>query len=104
MGQGNQRLLDGTRSKLDVRADSSVWAFSNRPAIVAARLDSIDHFPLFPAHVADPKIPGRPIETHPPRVAQAKRIDFRTRARNSQKWVISGNGVRICALVVIDIE
>src|ERR1019366_8823875 len=46
-------------------------AFHDRPAIVAAFLDAIDHLPLLPADIADPEIAGRAIEAHAPGIAEA---------------------------------
>ena len=102
--QGNQRLLNGARTRFDVGTHVSVRPFGDGPAVVAARLDTIDHFPLFPTHVPHPQIAGGPIKTHPPRIAQTERIDFRARIGHLQKGVVRRDGVQVCSLVVIDIE
>ena len=102
--QRNERLQNGTRTWFEVRAHMSVRPFGDRPAVVAARLDAIDHFPLFPAHVPHPKIAGCPVKTHPPRIAQTKRINFRARAGNLEKRIVRRDRVRVCPLAAIDID
>ena len=46
-------------------------ALEDAPAVVAAALDAVDQLPQLPADVADPEVAGRPVEAHPPGVAQA---------------------------------
>ena len=56
-------------------------AFHDAPAVIAAALDQLDHFPEILADIADPGLAGVGIEAEPPRIAKAVGPDFGPRAR-----------------------
>jgi len=72
-------------------------AFANLPAVVASALVTrrfkVDFLPGVLAHVADPEIAGRAIETEPKRVAQAIGPDFAAAPRLRVEGIVGRNGV-----------
>ena len=53
-----------------------VETFANAPAVVAAILDQVDHFPQVLADVAGPEFAGLAVEAEFPDVSQADAVDL----------------------------
>src|SRR5262249_21566232 len=69
--------------------------FHDRPAVVAAALDAVNHLPQLPADVADPEIAGGRVDAHAPGVAEPVSPDLRPGPRRFHKWIVGGHGVSL---------
>ena len=99
----NYRRQNRRRTRLAVRF-YRLRAFHNAPAIVAAPFDAINHFPQLPTDICQPQRAGLPIETHPPRVAEAVGPDFGTRAGRVHERIVGRYAVGLPVLFVINID
>jgi hypothetical protein len=65
----------------------------------------VDLLPGALADVADPQVARRPIEAHPPRVAQAREPDLGPRARGAgRERVVGRDAVRLARGAVLDVD
>ena len=100
---GDDGGQDGAGAGFDVGADAGVRAFGDGPAVVAAALHAENHFPLLPAHVADPQHSVRP-ERGAERVAEAERPDLAARAGRGDEGVVLGHGVVVRAFGAVHVN
>ena len=100
---GNHRRQDGAGAGLDVGADAGVRAFGDGPAVVAAALHAVNHFPLLPAHVADPQHSVRP-ERGAERVTEAEGPHLAARAGRGDEGIVLGHGVVVRAFGAVHVN
>ena len=79
-------------------------AFRDRPAIISATFDPINHLPTFPTHVAGPKFGRAGFERKFPWVAQAVGPDFAAGARSADKGIVRRNSIREAGRPAVDIK
>src|SRR5262249_13407471 len=77
-------------------------AFHDRPAVIAALLNQVDHLPQVLAHFAAPEVAGFLVEAVAPRLAQAVGPDLGPRAIHPDERIILGNAVVLAGLRVVD--
>jgi hypothetical protein len=103
VGKDVGRRHDGRRAALAVR-QAGLEPFHDAPAVVAALLRGDDHFPPLPAHVADPELPGFPVEAHPPRIAETVAPDLGPRLRVAHEGIVRGDRVRAAVGGAVDVD
>ena len=81
-----------------------VAPFLDAPAVVATRLDQVDHFPQVLAYFSGPEISGLAVEVHLPDLAQAVSPDLRTGALAAHKGVVLGNPIGHSGIGVVDVD
>ena len=101
--EGEGRRQDRRRAALALGLDR-LRAFHDRPAVVAALLDAVDHLPQLPADVADPQVAGRAVEAHPPGVAEAVGPDLRPGVRRLDERVVRRDGVGLALVLVVHVD
>src|SRR5262249_44337558 len=79
-------------------------ALVDAPAVVAAALDHMDHFPQVLAHVADPEVSGRAVQTHAPGIAQTESPQLRARPLNLEERIVLGHGIALARIGTIDVN
>src|ERR1051326_8246452 len=94
---------NGRRARLAVGFDRPP-GLDNAPAVVAAAFDAINHFPQFPAHVANPQRAGPFIKTHPPRIAETVRPDLGTRPGRAHKRIVRWHTIGLAASLMVRVE
>ena len=73
------------------------------PAMVAATLHEMNHFPQLPADIAAPQTPLG-VEADLPRIAKAEGPDFRPGLRCLQKRIVGRNGVGLAVVRMIHVD
>ena len=79
-------------------------ALHHAPAVIAPALDPVDHLPEFPPDIADPQVAGRPVDAHPPGIAQAERPDLGPNTGGLHERIIGRDAVALAGLGVIDVD
>ena len=97
------RRQDGSWSARPLRI-GRLPAFHHTPSVVAAALDAIEHFPQFPADIANPQIAGLLIEAHPPRIAKTVRPDLAASPLQIDERIVGRNAVVLAVVGVIDVD
>ena len=103
MRQGDVRGPDRRGSPLGV-GPYVAGAFFDRPAIITAGTNPVNHFPSFPADIPDPQIAGRRVKTHPPRVAKPIGINLGPSAVQVDERVIRRDRIAASLVGVIDVD
>src|SRR5262249_13614485 len=85
---------DRRRPLLAVRAEGVV-ALHDRPAVVAALLDAVDHFPQVLPDLAAPQLTRLAVEAELPRLPQAVGPDLRAGAFGANERVVLRHAVRL---------
>src|SRR6516162_8840255 len=67
----------------------------DRPTVIPASSNTVDHLPGFPANIANPQITCGPIKAHTPRIAQAVGPDFGPRPRRVHERIVGWHRVRL---------
>ena len=73
---GDERRKHGGGTDEPVGPHVLAAALGETPAVVAAALDALDHFPELPADVARVEVAGLGVEGDAPRIAQTVGPDF----------------------------
>src|SRR5687767_11414215 len=95
---------NGSGAALAVGVNGLFAGFGDAPPIIAAALDAMNHFPKFPAYVADPKIALAGVETQTKGIAKTVSPNFRKSAGSVDEWIVLGHGVILAGLLTIDID
>src|SRR5262249_21360697 len=74
------------------------------PAIVAAALDAVDHFPQVLANLADPQVAGSPIKAVPPRLAQPIGPHLAPRPLLADEGIVLRNPIALFRIGFIHID
>src|SRR5471030_3032258 len=85
-------LEDRRRPLLAFRA-KGIIPFHDRPAVVAALFDLVDHLPQILADFAAPEIAGLAVEAVTPQLSQAVGVDFVASALGVDERVVLGDAV-----------
>src|SRR5262245_61097643 len=79
-------------------------ALHDAPAVIAAALNSINHFPKFPTHIRRPDIARLQIDAHSPRVAKAVGPDLGAGSGSVNEGIIRGDAVAFAVRLVIHVN
>ena len=99
----DDRLQNGRRPQAAIGPEG-VAALLDAPAVVASRLDQIDHLPQVLAHFPGPQISGPAVEVHLPDLAQAVSPYLRTGALPAHEGVVLGNSVAHSGIGAVDVD
>ena len=97
---------DGRRNRREIAGGlrlDRVARLHRAPAIVAAALDEMDHFPELPADIANPEAPPT-IKAHLPGIAKAEGPDFRTNIGATNEGIVRRNAILEAPPGCIDIN
>src|SRR4029453_14925005 len=79
-------------------------ALHDRPAVVAAALNAVDHLPQLPADVADPQVAGDAVEAHAPGIAEAVGPDLGPRSGGLEEWIVGRDRVGLARLFAVHVD
>jgi len=79
-------------------------AFGDRPTVITAAFNAVDHFPHFPTDIARPEVGGAGAEGNLPRVPQSIGPDLAAGSRGADKRVVTRNSIRETGIPAVDVD
>ena len=97
--------IDQLRIRVESVKPKLVLAFTQVPAVVAAKFDDVDLFPDILPYIGNPEQTGFSIKRHSPWITKSPGEDFLTaQSRLTFERIVCRNGVLLVAFGFVDID